>query len=95
MLLEDAISDVYEEISAATQKYPEWPNDPLHAVAILGEEFGELQKAVLQLCYEPHKSSPEHIKDEAIQTAAMAIRFICSLEKYQYAVSQQHEQDEV
>lgn len=38
---------VMDEVRRATQKFPTWPNDPLHAVAILGEEFGELTKAVL------------------------------------------------
>ena len=41
---------------------------------MLGEEFGELTKDILQLTYEPHKTSRESVRKEAIQTAAMALR---------------------
>jgi NTP pyrophosphatase (non-canonical NTP hydrolase) len=84
---------VADEVKAAIHKFPVWPCDPLHAVAILGEEFGELTKAVLQLTYEPHLTTREHLRKEAIQTAAMAIRFIASLSEYEYLESLQHEQD--
>lgn len=79
-----------EELQRATSKYPTWPTDPLHALAVLGEEFGELTKAVLQLTYEPHKTTPEAVAEEAIQTAAMAVRFAMSLSQYQYKGSEQH-----
>jgi hypothetical protein len=80
------------ELERATSKFPTWPTDPLHALAVLGEEFGELTKAALQLTYEPHKTSPEEVATEAVQTAAMALRFAMSLGVYQYAPSEQHEQ---
>lgn len=95
MQLDDAIHEACKELSSATNKFPDWPTDPLHAVAILGEEYGELQKAVLQLAYEPNKSSAEHVRDEAIQVTAMALRFLSSLDKYDYSVSTQHQQDKV
>lgn len=81
---------IYAELNRAIAKFPTWPADPLHAVAIIGEEFGELTKAILQLVYEPHKSSPYDVKSEAIQTAAMAIRFVRNLDKYCYTRSKQH-----
>lgn len=62
------------EVARAVAKFPTWPTDPLHALAVLGEEFGELTKAMLQLTYEPHKSSAEEVRTEALQTAAMALR---------------------
>tara|TARA_R110000782_G_scaffold167129_9_gene259328 strand:- start:72852 stop:73169 length:318 start_codon:yes stop_codon:yes gene_type:complete len=84
--------EVFDEIERATAKFPAWPTDPLHAVAVLGEEFGELTKAVLQSIYEPHKSTPEDVREEAVQVAAMAFRFLASLDLYDYAQSVQHEQ---
>lgn len=87
-----AADEVLREVQRATQKFPTWPTDPLHALAVLGEEFGELTKAMLQLTYEPHKTSPSEVREEAIQTAAMALRLIASLEQYDYVPSAQHSQ---
>lgn len=87
------LADVYEELAKATKKFPEWPTDPLHALSILGEEFGELTKDVLQMCYEPHKTNKENVRIEAIQTAAMALRFLASLDKYVYGAGIQHTQE--
>lgn len=92
MKLDRLLDEVTHEIQKATQKFPCWPIDPLHAVGILGEEFGELQKEVLQLCYEPHKSSNAAVRTEAIQTAAMALRFLMSLDSYEYKEGEQHSQ---
>jgi len=85
---------VSEELARAVQKFPMWPTDPLHALAILGEEFGELTKAVLQYTYESHKGVTRgDIRTEAIQTAAMALRFAMSLNSYVYAQHDQHAQE--
>ena len=86
------ITEILNEVERATRKFPTWPTDPLHALAVLGEEFGELGKEVLQSTYEPHKSSPEAIRKEAMQTAAMALRFCMSLDQYQYDPGHQHAQ---
>jgi hypothetical protein len=83
---------VMDEVERATRMFPVWPTDPLHAVAILGEEFGELTKAVVQTVYEPHKVQEGELRTEAIQTAAMALRFLASLERYEFAPSAQHVQ---
>lgn len=84
---------ILEEVGRAIAKFPTWPTDPLHAVAVLGEEFGELTKAVLQSVYEPHKSTPQDVREEAIQTAAMALRFVASLDAYAYRAGEQHQQE--
>lgn len=86
------IEEVMAELRRATAKYPTWPTDPLHALAVLGEEFGELTKAMLQLTYEPEKATVEDVREEAIQTAAMAIRLAMSLDQYEYRPSEQHSQ---
>lgn len=85
---------VLTELIDATEKFPTWPTDPIHALAVIGEEYGELTQAVLQNVYEPHKCTPNEVKVEAIQTAAMALRFLMSLDTYEYVPSAQHEQDE-
>lgn len=83
----------YAEVERATAKFPTWPTDPLHALAVLGEEFGELTKAMLQHTYEPHKGvTRQDIREEAIQTAAMALRLAMSLDVYQYRKAPQHAQ---
>jgi hypothetical protein len=43
------IDEVLAELERATSKFPTWPTDPFHALSVLGEEYGELQKSVLQL----------------------------------------------
>lgn len=87
------IAEILNEVRRATAKFPTWPTDPLHALAVLGEEYGELNKAMLQLTYEPHKTSAEEVRKEAIQTAAMALRLAISLERYEYSRCPQHEQE--
>ena len=84
--------DIMDELDKALAKFPAYPNDPLHAIAILGEEFGELTKAVLQHTYEPHKATINDIRAEAIQTAAMAFRFIASIDNFEFDKSEQHGQ---
>jgi len=91
----DPMALALAELRRATAKFPTWPTDPLHALAVLGEEFGELTKAVLQHTYEPHKSTRGDVREEAIQTAAMALRFVMSLDAYQFARCAQHDQEEL
>jgi hypothetical protein len=62
---------------------------------VLGEEFGELTKAVLQTSYEPHKVKDGELRTEAIQTAAMALRFVASLDRYEFVRCAQHEQSAI
>lgn len=83
---------VLDEMDDATRKFPTWPNDVLHAVAVLGEEYGELVKACLQSVYEPHKLAPGNLREEALQTAAMALRFVESLPAYTFHACNQHTQ---
>ena len=88
----DYLVPVLGEIERAVKKFPTWPTDPLHALAVLGEEFGELTQAALQYTYEPHKSTREDVKTEATQVAAMALRFLASLDHYDFIPGQQHRQ---
>ena len=94
MTLEEVLQMIENEVEAATRKFPTWPTDPLHALAVVGEEFGELTKDVLQLTYEPCKTTSFAVQYEAIQTAAMAVRFLMSLDQYDYRQATQHKQGE-
>jgi hypothetical protein len=89
---EITLKDISVEVERAMMMFPTWPTDPLHAVAVIGEEFGELTQAVLQSVYEPTKSNPEDVRTEAIHTAAMCLRFIASLDKYRYEQGPQRSQ---
>ena len=81
------LDDIQKELTLACEKFPGWPTDPIHAAAIIAEESEELIQATLELTYEPEKCTWEHMRSEAIQTAAMAIRFIAGMESYQYRVA--------
>lgn len=86
--------EICTEVDRANAKFPTWPTDALHAVGVVAEEMGELQKEVMQLTYEPHKSTPETVRKEAVQLAAMSLRFLMSLDRYEYVPSPQHSQND-
>ena len=86
------VEDVLVELTRATAKFPTWPTDPLHAMGVLHEEVGELAKAVLQVVYEPHKSTLSDVRAEAVQAAAMALRFLLSIDRYTWNPGDQHDQ---
>lgn len=88
--VDDLPDEVSAELSRAMTKFPTWPTDVLHALAVLGEEFGELTQAALQSVYEPHKAKPDAVRAEAVQTAAMALRFLASVGTYSTRPSAQH-----
>jgi len=72
------ITDIEDELELALQKFPNFPCDPLHAVAVMGEEAGEATQAALQWVYEG--GNKENTRNELIQTAAMCIRMISGID---------------
>jgi len=74
---EYAISQVFEELSAAEKKHPGWPEDKIHAVAILIEEAGEAMQAAIDCVYAGGDIA--HLRKELAQTGAMAIRALLHL----------------
>jgi NTP pyrophosphatase (non-canonical NTP hydrolase) len=61
------------ELARARKKFPN--QDALHTLAALTEETGELAQAVLHLTFEPGKmKTSQHVFDEAVQVAVMALR---------------------
>ena len=77
MILNEITQAINQEMERAKEKFPWWPEDQIHAAAIVAEEAGELLQATLQNKYE--KGSLENVRKEAIQTAAMAVRFLENL----------------
>ena len=75
-------------LERAQTKHPKWPTDPIHAAGIVSEESGELQKAILEATYEG--ASHDHVREEALDVAGAALRFLLSLDRYNYQPSPQH-----
>lgn len=86
------IDDIQKEVKRAKKKFPAWPSDPLHAIAVVNEEVGELNQAILQAVYEPQKSDIGDVRNEAIQSVCTLLRFLESLDKckYNFEGSRQH-----
>ena len=80
------IADILAELERAEYIHPKWPTDPVHAAAILAEEAGEVVKAVNDVAMD-HKRGSDY-KTEAIQCAAMCIRFLKNLDKYEWKIGE-------
>ena len=69
-----ALHRILKEYHRAIIKHPNWPTDIVHRAAIVGEESGELTRAAINNFYEG--GAITLVEQEAIQTAATAIRLI-------------------
>lgn len=76
---QDGLINILNELEAAERKHPQWPKDTIHAAAIVAEESGELIRASLMSKYE--NGSTRKLETEAIQTGAMALRFLSNLKR--------------
>ena len=72
--------EIFKELKAAQEKFPGWPTDVVHAVAIVAEECGELVKSAIDFHY--GRGSKLDLQREAAQTGAMVYRFMMDLERY-------------
>lgn len=77
-------TEILRELERAETIHPNWPSDPVHAAAILAEEAGEVVKAVNNVVTK-HKGDSDY-RTEAIQCAAMCIRFLKNLDKYDWGI---------
>ena len=75
----EILVEIQSELDRARAKFPAWPDDKIHAAAILGEEAGELLQAALDYTYT--NGEFERMREEAVQCGAMAIRFLLNLDK--------------
>lgn len=81
-----------DEVHRAKAKHPDWPTDPLHAFAVIAEEFGEAAKEALQLVYEPSPGGWDRLRTEVTQLGATCHRFLESMPRYAFEPSTQHRQ---
>lgn len=65
-------------VSESEVKHPAWPEDIIHAAAIVSEESGELVQASLQYIYE--SANPVCIQKEAVHTLVTAFRLLKNFE---------------
>lgn len=76
------VQAIISELETAKLKFPLWPDDPIHAAAIVAEESGELVRATVRHVYE--EGPEDEIQTEAIQTAAMCIRLLEAFDSNHY-----------
>lgn len=65
---------ILKEVKRAEEIYPWWPFDVFHAAGILCGEAGETVHAARKYTYQG--GNLKRVEEEAIQTAAMAIRLL-------------------
>jgi len=74
---ERVVEDVFAELRRAETTHPSWPTDPFVGVAVITEELGETAQAIIDARYKG--ASRDRIYDEAVQVAAMALRFLLNM----------------
>ena len=74
MTTEKILASILAEVEQTEKDQPIGPSNLIHGGAIVSGEAGEFIKAILD--YNEHKSSKYWIMQEAVQTAATAIRFL-------------------
>ena len=72
------LKEFRDELTQAERNFPTFPNDIIHAAAIVQEEAGELMQAALQHTYEC--GSAMYVYKEAVQVGAMALRLLINFE---------------
>lgn len=74
------IDDIHEEYCRAIKKWPEWPTDLIHQVAIMIEESGESMRDALRYQYD-EGATLDDLRKELIQTGAMVVRCLINLKE--------------
>lgn len=75
------VQAVLNEVERATTLH-RWPEDIIHAAAIVAEESGELIREAVNIEYE--YGDRDKAQKEAIQTAAVCFRFLLGLAEGTY-----------
>lgn len=81
----DALLAVLGERQRQDQKWGVQNHDPLTYLAILMEEVGEATQAALQLRFGGDKGSVDHLREELVQTAAVALACVECLDRNEWA----------
>jgi hypothetical protein len=83
----NALTRIVKEWKRASLLHPKWPDDVIHAAAILAEEAGETLQAALDITYKAKTQDERdegwaHVAEEAIQAGAMALRILIGMGGY-------------
>lgn len=89
VLIDVLLAEIKAEVLKAQEKFPQWPTDILHATAVVSEESGEMVKEALQAVYEPERSTISDVRKEAVQTGAMAVRWLLNYGNYELVQAHQ------
>jgi hypothetical protein len=86
-----AIQDVLDERTRQDAKWGEQNHDPSLWLTILGEEFGETCQAALEAKFGKDPARREEriarVREEAVQTAAVALAMVECIDRGQWAWS--------
>lgn len=74
-----ALRDILLERQRQDQKFGEQNLDPMLYLTVLTEEVGEIAKAILDIRF--GKDTLAHLREEAVQTAAVALAFVECLDR--------------
>lgn len=93
--LYDLESAIRDELYRAMKKHPSWPTDPVHALNAFRHEVDGLSFIVGQLITQPYPQTvtKDEARRQALQCAAMCLRFLLSLHRYDFTPSAQHRQE--
>lgn len=84
-----ALTNILEERIRQDQKWGEQNHDPYIYLTILVEEVGEFAQAALQTQFGGKHGGLDHLREEAVQTAAVALAIVECLdrEKWRWAAA--------
>lgn len=79
------LDEIIKEYRRAKKRHPSWPDHPAGQAGVVVEEAGELMQACMNIKYKTNKNGRSvkemkaDIRKEAIQTAAVCLRFLENL----------------
>lgn len=73
------IEHMLNEVDRAELKHPNWPEDKIYSLAIVGEEYGEAQREAVKIEMNEQDASKVNLKKELIQTMATCFRALKSI----------------
>lgn len=68
---------IEHELNRAEALHPDWPVDYFQQLSIIGEELGEVNKALNDYWFKGNPLEP--VATELVQTAAMCLRMLTNL----------------
>ena len=89
-----ALKSILLERTAQDAKWGEQNHNPFVYLAILMEEVGELSQAALQTRFGGEHGGLRHLREEAVQTAAVAMAIVECLDRRKWNWNRESRQDE-